>query len=141
MTIDDLLKKGTLKRITGADPAAGAEVSVTVPALTTWLVISARANLVTSAVVGTRIPWLVADDGALEFFHSVPAASPTASTTTRMCWTTGSGDGIATGERVANHLPDLGLPLLAGYRLRSVTQGLDPGDNWSALELLVAELA
>lgn len=60
--------------IVGANPAAGAEVSETVPAGETWCLLGVRVTLVTSATVATRQPILTLDDGTNIFFEN-PAAS------------------------------------------------------------------
>src|SRR4051794_36291420 len=59
----------TTKTVTGPDPAAGAEILVTVPAGKWWLLRALRFTLVTSATVANRRPALTIDDGATEWWR------------------------------------------------------------------------
>lgn len=128
-----------LRVITGDDPAAGAEWSVTVPGGVIWQLYSARVTFVTSAVAGAREPSLTFDDGALSFFLSTDASSQAASTTRNWSWAMGLGATTGMVRNFVAALPTPALPLQAGYRIRSETFNLDVGDNYGAPVLYVAE--
>ena len=54
---------GLIRSVTGTDPAAGAEISETVPTNARWILHSFIANLVTDATAGNRRVRLEIDDG------------------------------------------------------------------------------
>jgi hypothetical protein len=115
----------------GTDPAAGSEVSVTVPAGEQWELEAVRLQLVTSAVVATRRVVLVIDDGAGNILAEIATGfGQTATLTTDYTYTHTGYE--TTGTRFSNI--QQGLPrmlLAAGYRIITVTDGLDPGDNYA----------
>ena len=55
---------GRLRSITGTDPAAGVEISETVPTGVRWRLLSFAATFVTDGTVANRFPRLQIDDGA-----------------------------------------------------------------------------
>lgn len=120
----------TVPGVTSHDPAAGAEISVTVPAGETWELESVHATLVTSAVAGNRRVTLVIDDGANILAEIVAGLDHIASTTIVYSYTADAGyETVATRSGVIQQ----GIPrmlLAAGYRIRTVTDALDVGDNW-----------
>jgi hypothetical protein len=129
---------GFIRSITGTNPAAGVEISETVPAAARWRVIHFTARLVTDATVANRAPILLVDDGVNTLFAADPAAVQTASLNRR--WNAGEGT-----ERLALVSDNVqwGWPrrtlLLAGYRIMTVTNNIVAGDNWGAPQLLVEE--
>lgn len=120
----------TVPDVTTADPAAGAEFSVTVPVGETWELESVHATLVTSAVAGNRRVTLVIDDGVNILAEIVAGLDHIASTTIVYSYTADAGyETVATRSGVIQQ----GIPrmlLAAGYRIRTVTDALDVGDNW-----------
>lgn len=129
---------GVLRSVTGTDPAAGAEVSESVPTNARWRLRSLRVPLVTSAVVANRRPHLVVDDGATILFDFAAGDTQAASLTRNY----NSGpDGFA---RVAQdneiYIPShYQLMLFQGWRVRTVTTALDAGDNYGPPQLNVEE--
>ena len=117
------------------DPAAGVEVSWT--ADEDCIVFSAAITLVTSATVANRRVHLVADDGTNIFFRSPASADATASGTFRYFAFAGSALSSPLGGFMVLPLPSVGLKLRKGDRLYTVTQGIDAGDNYSAMTLQV----
>lgn len=135
----DRAKRCDLKVITGTDPGAGAEVSVTVPAGMAWDVLSMRVDLVSSAVAGSREPSLVLDDGTTEFARVPATIVVSASSTRRFTWTRVGGLQLSGALPTSFAMPIPELPLLSGYRVRTVTIALDAGDNYGVPILYVAE--
>lgn len=129
---------GAIRSITGTNPAAGAEISETVPTGARWLLRGFTAALVTNATVATRRVALLLDDGAATLI-ALQATDGQAASLTR------SYSGPNVGSYVVAQTSTLGLPfqqgipLIAGARIRTVTANLDPGDDWGAPQLLVEE--
>lgn len=123
--------QGGLDAIAGADPAAGVEWSITVPAGARWRVRSVTATLVTDATVANREPSIVfTADGAV--VASVPSGvAHVASQTRRYSWFPQSvrGAGAASLDVI---VPIPALELRAGDTITSVTTALVAGDNWGA---------
>ena len=117
--------------VTGSDPAAGAEISVTVPAGEIWRVISARATLVSDATVANRTASLTFDDGTSVYFGSGTFAQ-TASQTGVYNWGNSLGAEDTTVLLALTQTIPQGLLLTAGSRIRTVTTSIQAGDNWSA---------
>lgn len=116
----------------GADPAAGAEATVTVPAGETWELESFRVTLVTSAVAANRRVTLVIDDGTNILAEIVAGLDQIASQTITYSYTADAGyETTATRSGVIQQ----GIPrmlLAAGYRIRTITDNIDVGDNYGA---------
>jgi hypothetical protein len=130
--------QGSLRTIIGTNPAAGAEISETVPANTRWRLISLHANLTTSAVVANRVVHVQLDDGANLFFQSDPNENQPASSLFGYNFTSGPLLNSALSQQVMLPLPL--TPLLGpGYRIRTLTAALDGGDDWNAPVYLVEE--
>lgn len=124
-----------LTTLVGTDPAAGVEVSQTVPAGKTWELIAVSVQLVQGAT-DTPQPILVIDDGAnvvYEMFGSTTAQA--VSTTCRYNWASGvalSGlIGATTNVHSVAPLPEE-LLLPAGFRVRTSTVGLTATGNYGA---------
>ncbi len=129
---------GVLRRVTGADPAAGAELSVTVPTGARWRVLSLEATLVTGAAVANRRVQWVLDDGATEYFRIVVGSDQTASQTVRYTLTMYHSGHTVRILVMVEPLLIVGL-IPAGHRLRTVTNLIAAADDWGAPELLVEE--
>jgi hypothetical protein len=130
---------GSLRAITGTDPAAGAEVSETVPTGARWELIAFAVNLVTDATVANRTPVLILDDGTNVYYKSSTSGNETASLTWEHYWV----QGIAFIFDGTRHISQLSIPpnnrLGAGHRIRTTTLGLVAGDNYAAPQMLVRE--
>lgn len=78
---------GLSRSVTQANPAAGADFTVTVPAGANWVLNSVSARLVTSATVATRLPALVISDGSGNVVFNGPTAyGQTATLTWTYTW-------------------------------------------------------
>ncbi len=121
---------------TGADPAAGADWTFTVPAGAVWEIVAAYAVLVTDATVVSRAARLVVNDGVADFLSIAPADVQTESLTYRYAWLgVGAAYRAANGQVVA--LPRLVLE--PGWTFGTSTEGIVAGDNWGVPRLYVLE--
>jgi hypothetical protein len=130
--------QGTLRSITGTTPAAGAEINEVVPANRRWALIAIRAILTASATVANRFPSYNIDDGVNTFWQVHTSVAQTA------------GQGVlyegASGQTFFNDtqgslvipLPTP-LPLKTSFRIRTITGGIQAGDQWTAPQYLVQE--
>lgn len=129
--------RGWIFTFTIANPAAGADFSVTVPAGEQWILRSMAAVLATSAAAATRTPVLLIMDGSGNVSMAAGQGDAMAASTT---WTwsfyPGATDlGVSTSPAHAPIPPDLRLP--PGYVIKSSTAGLQAGDQWSAIALMI----
>lgn len=130
---------GAIRSITGAVPAAGAEISEAVPANARWEVLAFAATLVTAVAVANRRPLLRVDDGANEFVASPMGVDQVASTTFTYDWFPGAPvSTVAVSLRFTAPLPT-GLAIGPAFRLRTLTSGIQGADQWSAPQYLVRE--
>jgi hypothetical protein len=129
---------GAIRSITGTDPAAGVEISETVPSNTRWRLIIVRLVLATDATVGNRRIRLVLDDGVnvLAEISSANVIPPNVSN--RSHWMNLGYTNTDAGVFNLDGLPSA-LYLAGGYRIRSTTVNLALGDNYGPPQLLVEE--
>lgn len=120
-------------------PAAGAEFTITAPGEGLWRVISVAFTLTTDATVSNRSPSLLMDDGTSVVWRSCAAAVQTASLAWDYCAFAGAGNSDNTGSSNYFPLPDSGLILPAGWRLRSSTGNLQAADAITAVAAFVEE--
>jgi len=122
---------GRIRTIVGTNPAAGVEISETVPAAARWKLRTFGFTLVTSAVVANRTPVLTIDDGANIIWETGNNVAQTATQTAK--YRAGIGVPLTTIGALTYQLPlPSDLPLLAGYRIRTVTGLIDVGDDYAA---------
>ena len=128
-----------VKTVAVANPAAGADWSVQVPAGVTWEVQSVYAQLATSAVVANRFPVLVVQDaGGNTLLDANPGGGgQTATQTHKYTWAIGAGSNQNTSANPSAPIPDMVLP--GGSTIGTTTLNLDAGDQWSAVSLFVVE--
>jgi hypothetical protein len=130
---------GALRSIAGSAPAAGANISETVPTGARWRVLACRFTLVTSATVANRVVGIDLDDGTTSFYSMAARNLQAASQT--FTYTVGTGfayDISAPDNRFGIPIPD-GVELGAGYRFRTTVFNIQAGDQLSAPQLLVRE--
>lgn len=122
-----------VKVIAVPNPALGAEWSLAAAEGAMWRVLSVVFTLTTSAVVNNRSVRVVADDGTTEFFRT-RAGSPQAA---GLVGVHSMAEGFAAGGTVTTNQmlswPARGVWLPRGHRLRSQTDLLDAGDQYSAI--------
>jgi len=129
---------GLIRSITGTNPAAGSELSETVPTNARWRLISFYASFVTDSTVASRRPTLIIDDGTNTVFRAVTTATQGASLTGHWSWAATGCELTATVEGVVVPIPH-NLFLMGGYRIKTDTDAMAAGDNWGAPQILVEE--
>lgn len=129
---------GAIRSVTGTNPAAGAEISETVPTNALWRLYSVRAALVTNATVAARRVSLVIDDGTTILIDVENPNTQAAGLTVPYLAARFGYDLTTTTVAEQFALPDL-PPLREGFRVRTVTSNLQAGDNWGAPQLLLEE--
>jgi hypothetical protein len=129
---------GNIRSITGTNPAAGAEISETVPTNARWKLLAMTYSLVTSAAVATRTALLSVDDGGNVLTILPPAATQAASLSFR--YNVGNlGIAVATDPAQIQVPISNNILLLPNWRLRTATTGLQAGDDYAAPQLYVEE--
>lgn len=129
---------GAIRSLTGTDPAAGAEISETVPTGARWRFISLRVSFTTDATVANRTPALAFDDGTNVFAQAAPNVNQAAGATfVHHYLAVGVNHAQTSLSAQTSTPPNLILP--AGFRLRTITGALQVGDNFAAPQYLVEE--
>lgn len=134
-----LLEQALVKPFRVADPGAGLDWAVTVPAGVTWELLQWRTRFATSAVVANRFPtWLIRDPDTNEYGRFVNSAAVAASAVSAISATAGLGDHIAGGS---SYIPMMTPPLTltAGWRIFGQTSSLDVGDVYTQTFFIVRE--
>lgn len=130
--------RGVIRSITGTDPAAGAEISETVPTNARWQLLAIRFTLVTDATVANRRPNLQIDDGTTELARSTLQNDATAGATFHYSYQIGVQALAGAGNYFSAHIVSRTY-LSGGFRIRTATTNLQAGDNFGAPQLLVEE--
>lgn len=138
-TIHNFLEgPGFIHSLQVANPAAGADWTLTVGAHQRLRIESFNAVLTTSATVANRQVQLVVDDGTNIYWQHDANASQTAGTTFNYDATAiNIPTGVITTTLFLVMPPGLLLPV--GHRLRTITAGIQAADQWSAIFLGVEE--
>ena len=135
---DPFSAPGRIRSITGSDPAAGAEISETVPTGARWRLIGGMLTLTCDATVATRTVSLTFDDGTTTYARVSATGSVAASTTSRYNVGSFPFAGVNTVGNYHIAIPrDVVLP--AGHRIQTLTSSLQAGDNFGAPQWLVEE--
>lgn len=135
---DSVVGPGVIKVVTGTDPAAGAEVTETVPTGARWRLWSMCTRLVTSGTAATRRAHYEVTSGGTRIFIGHPEKTQTASNTNDYIWGTNmSIVDATTNVNAVGMIPQ--MPLLAGWVINTVTTAIQAGDNWGAPQMIVEE--
>ena len=130
---------GALRSITGATPAAGAEISETVPTGARWDLVAFRAIFTTSVTAATRKPCLLLDDGTNVYIRLSISSTQSASLSANYNWLQGQGTIVLDGSLdFLSPLP-VNVRLGSGHRIRTTTASIQAGDQWSTIQYLVRE--
>lgn len=129
---------GNLRSITGTVPGVGNDISETVPTGVRWKLIALSGILTTSATVANRNVSCQLDDGVNTYFTSPSYFSETANSTFGYTLQQLSNSATITGGNIPLQIPPE-IVLSAGHRIRTRTQGLQAGDQFSAPQYLVEE--
>jgi hypothetical protein len=123
--------RGALRSIIGTDPAAGVEISETVPTGRRWRLQTFNFVLTTDATAATRQVLLAIDDGTNVQFIVPAISTQLASLTIRYSYgPVGAPQATAIARNVSVLPVDLYLP--SGSRIRTVTDAFQAGDNYAA---------
>jgi hypothetical protein len=135
--LDSLSSVGFQRTVQQANPGAGADWTLTVPASVRWQLQTVFALLTTSAAAANRLPRLIIDDGVNIIWQSPAQVNETASLAWGNNWGAGAGSfAAADPNNVQQALPN-DLFLLAGWRVRVLTANIQAGDQWSAISIAV----
>lgn len=128
----------TQELITVATPAVGADWSQVVPAGQTWRLIAFGAQIVTEATAGNRRLSVRCDAGASTdtFLATVANSAITQNTTVLFSGWQGGESVSHTSATMQVGLPPGGLILPSGYRIRALTDGIQPLDAWTQIRIL-----
>lgn len=130
---------GVLRAITGTQPAAGGEIAETVPTGARWELLSFRAALTTNAAAGVRSPIVAFDNGTTNYSRAPNPGTTGPGSANDYYWAQGvNGAVLIDGQTRLGTLPASPL-LLAGFLLKTSTQFMAAGDQWTAPILLVRE--
>jgi hypothetical protein len=131
--------RGYIRAFTGTDPAAGAQISETVPTGARWQLRGFVATFTTDATAGGRRPRLNLSTSGLTWAfagNTIPQASET--------WEfnyaqTGGSAGVLQPNAFTTVVIPLDTMLIAGSLIFTSCNGMQAGDNWSAPVLLIEE--
>jgi hypothetical protein len=130
---------GALRSVSGTQPAAGAEVTETVPTGARWELLMIGLPLTTSATAANRIPAIIFDDGTNYLLQTVSVFQQAASLTVTHSFAQGFNfTGTVLSQIIGNALP-ANNRLPAGARFRSSTTNLQVGDQYGVPHYLVRE--
>ena len=126
--------------VTGTNPAAGGEISETVPTGARWTVWAIRATLVTGASGGSQAPRIAYDDGSTTFYEGHCHSLQGANISRTYHWSIAGPDIADVISSARNQSIPAGLWLPAGSRILTATANLGVDDDWGAPTLSVGEL-
>lgn len=137
------MPRGVKKWATAANPTAGNEVAVTVPADDVWE-IYAVCLVCVQGLTQTPQPALIIDDGTTSIYEQFGCTGAQAvSTTCTYTWgptLTISGQLGAAGVFRSTAPMVLGLTLPEGYRIRTVTAGIGANTDFAAPFILMRHI-
>jgi len=123
-----------------ANPVVGTDLVIPAANGQDWRVLGVRATLTASAAVANRTVTAVADDQTNIGLQIPTGITQVATIVTTYVWVAGLS--FAPAAVVANiislTLPDLILP--TGWRFRTLTAGLDVGDQWSGVTIYIERM-
>lgn len=128
-----------VRKITGTQPAFGANISETVPTGARWQLLTFLAGLTTDATVIGRQPILTVRSSGSLVGESIINATIPASTGANVTWAAGLTPQVdATGVHLqGGWITD--NRMLAGDELRTTVNNLQAGDRWTAPFFMVRE--
>ena len=121
------------------DPAAGAEINITVPGRAAWEIMAVTFTLVTSSDVAIRTVSVSFDDGQHVFVRvAMPTTQSASLTWTYSLFAGGDRQSILFGL-LRQALP-ADLVMLPGWRITTLTSNLQAADNFGAPVLYIREI-
>lgn len=137
--IQDILKnRFRITLLTPANPPAGTEMTVTVPAGKIYIPISFYGVFIADATVATRVPRLQYRNGATVFAQVRGGVSIIASGASAVFGNKNSVPLTLGTGGIEFTVPE--IPVEAGEVIATAVQNLQAGDTWSALALKVMEI-
>lgn len=138
MTSPMIVSDSNVSLVQVAAPAAGAEQLYTF--VQRGELIAVYTTLAASAVVANRLPILVLDTGTSPNTYYQMRMSNSAQTASNTVMYAGLTTVGAPGGVNSNHYYPIPGKLIVqpGWRIRTLTNGLDAGDQWSTLNLMIA---
>lgn len=129
---------GWLHSLQQANPAAGADWTLTVAAGQRLRIESFCATFTASAAAANRQVEVIIDDGANVYWRTSSAVNITAGQVVAFCGTTTNAPaGLITTDNSVVIPPTIALP--SGHRIRTATTAIQAGDQWSAIWFGVEE--
>lgn len=122
---------GNIRTVVGTVPAAGADISETVPNNRRWILLCLTATLTTSVAVANRQVSSQFDDGANQFFRGAAFQSQPASLTSVYTFFNSINTVAALSGAQPINAP-MPLPLRGGFRIRTATTNIQAADQWTA---------
>lgn len=136
-SIDPRPGGGHLDTVQGTDPAAGVEISETVPGNEVWKIIAVRFTLVTAAVaVSRRVHLQIVNEGAIIFDTFNDVDQIISETKAYTCAAFGDLPDRTDDNDILIPIPS-NLVLDEGSIIRTSTTNLDAGDNFGAPSIYV----
>ena len=131
--------EGLIRAVNIANPAAGAEISTSVPTNTRWQLLGARFVLTCDANAANRRVTLIIDDGTNETLADSAGALQTANQARNYSFADGiPADTGFIGAELRVAIPTT-LKLFQAWRIRTSTAALQVGDQFSSIYLVVME--
>ena len=138
-TIDaSIAGPGVLRSITGTNPAAGVEISETVPTNARWRLHAVQFPLVTAIAAANREVALTFDDGTTVFAR-VPSGFTHVASTTIVYSSFHHAPRFTVAQDTTKNFPLPRLDLQGGFRFNTVTTNLQAADDYGAPQYLVEE--
>jgi hypothetical protein len=129
---------GAIVSVTGTTPAAGAEISETVPTDAVWRLKTFIFKLTASATVASRVTHFVIDDGVNVLINITAPSGVTASNNaTYFVGDDTVAANVSDGFGVVQ-FPN-NIRLMPGWRIRTLTTALQAGDQYTAPQYSVEE--
>lgn len=135
---DSLAGQGCLRSITGTNPAAGAEITETVPTGARWRFMGLCATLTVDGTVANRNVNLFFDDGANVYAKAGVNFNQTATTAFQYAFDNVGQTFVQTSINAQVSTPP-NIFMAAGHRLRTSTGALQGADDWGAPQYAVEE--
>jgi len=129
---------GWIRYIVGSDPAAGAEISETVPTNAYWRLQTMSFNLDTNVTAANRCVNLRVDNGSTTVVYVIPGQLQTANLSRIYSYGAGFPLAAPLASYLLQPLP-IGIILAAGWRIMTETAQLQAGDNFSPPLMTVEE--
>lgn len=128
---------GRVTSLDTADPAAGAETTITVPAGELWRLLGANVDLVTDSTATNRRPALHISDGANLDLVFTNGSDHVADLTHHVVWSHYGDTPVRLKDNNSFNIIPAWLYVPPGGVISTVTANLQAGDNYGAMSLIV----